>query len=268
MSNGEQAAGDGRTLTVGGATWPKGIGMHADGAVHVYLGRTCRLFTAKVGVDAEVGSNGSVRFAAYGDGRLLGYTDTRRGNQAATTLSVGLAGITSLELRVTNARDGISYDHADWADARLTCTGTAATARRAGDAAWSSSSNGWGPVERNQSNGEQPAGDGGVITIAGASFPYGIGGHAASDVALNVTGCTRFTALAGVDAETAGRGSVAFAVIADGTTLYTSPTVTPAAPVTIDVPFSGRTTLHLVVTDAGDGINYDHADWGDAVLSC
>jgi hypothetical protein len=32
----------------------------------------------------------------------------------------------------------------------------------------------------------------------------------------------------GVDAETAGRGSVVFSVVADGVTLYTSPTVPQA----------------------------------------
>ncbi len=268
LSNGEQAAGDGHTLTINGTTYAKGIGVHADSAVQILLGRTCNLFTAKVGLDSEVGGNGSVRFAVYADGRLLAYTDVRNGNQPAVALATGLAGATTLELRVTDARDGINYDHADWADARITCTGTAGTARRAGDTTWSSSSNGWGPAERNQSNAEQPAGDGGVINVAGANYPKGIGAHSASDVAFTVTGCTRFTVLAGVDAETAGRGTVVFTVTADGATLYTSPAVTPTTPVTIDVPFSGHSTMHLLVTDAGDGNAYDHADWADAALTC
>ena len=31
---------------------------------------------------------------------------------------------------------------------------------------------------------------------------------------------------------------------------------------------SGGTMLRLVVTDAGDGINSDHADWGNATVTC
>jgi len=49
MSNGEQATGDGRTLTVNGTTFANGIGAHADSAVHVWLGRACTRFTAQVG---------------------------------------------------------------------------------------------------------------------------------------------------------------------------------------------------------------------------
>ena len=34
----------------------------------------------------------------------------------------------------------------------------------------------------------------------------------------------------------------------------------------VDVPIRGATELRLVVDDAGDGTNYDHADWADAKL--
>jgi alpha-galactosidase len=40
----------------------------------------------------------------------------------------------------------------------------------------------------------------------------------------------------------------------------------PAQPLTADV--TGARLVRLVVTDAGDGIDSDHADWGDARLSC
>jgi alpha-galactosidase len=58
-------------------------------------------------------------------------------------------------------------------------------------------------------------------------------------------------------------------VIADGVTLFTSPVLgTGSTPVTIDLNVTGRTTLHLVTGDAGNGLNYDHADWADARLLC
>jgi alpha-galactosidase len=267
-SNGEQAAGDGHPLSVAGHPYAKGVGAHADSAVHVWLGGSCRRFAASVGVDDEVGAGrGTVRFAVYGDGRLLAYSDVKSAGQAATVLAVPTVGVRALELRVTDGRDNINYDHADWGDAQVVCGGTG-NGSYASDRSWTSSSNGWGPAERDQSNAEQPAGDGGVLSVAGAFYPKGIGAHAASDIAMAVNGCTRLVAVAGVDAETGGRGSVAFRVIGDSTTLYTSPTVTSVASIVVDVDIAGRTQIHLVVLDGGDGISYDHADWGGAALAC
>jgi len=266
-ANGEQGAGDGGPISVGGAAFTKGIGVHADSAVHVYLGRACRTFSAQVGIDAESGGDGSARFAVYGDGRLLGYTVVKGGGQAPTALAVSTGGYLTLELRVTDARDGIDYDHADWGGPTLVCGG-GGTGSFASDRAWSSSTNGWGAAERDQSNGEQLTSDGSVQAVNGAFYPKGIGVHAAADVAIGVSGCSRFTAVLGVDAETAGRGSVVFSLVADGATVYTSPAVTSTSPVLADVGIAGRTTLRLVVGDGGDGMDYDHADWADARLLC
>lgn len=55
-----------------------------------------------------------------------------------------------------------------------------------------SASNGWGPVERDTNNGEQAAGDGTRITIAGAAFSKGLGTNAPSEVQVYVgRGCSR-----------------------------------------------------------------------------
>ncbi|WP_238006080.1 NPCBM/NEW2 domain-containing protein [Dactylosporangium sp. AC04546] len=268
-ANGEQAAGDGGTLSVGGTTFAKGIGAHADSAVHVYLGRACRTFTAQVGVDGEVGTNGSVRFAVYGDGRLLGYTAVKTGGQAPTRLTVSTGGYLTLELRVTDARtNGIQYDHADWGAPTLVC-GTTGAGSFVSDRTWGTATNGWGPAERDASNGEQPAGDGSALTVGGVTYPKGVGAHAASDVTVPLGGaCSRFTAVAGLDAEvgTSSTG-VTFSVLGDGVTLWTSPTVTAGAPVALDVSVAGRTNLRLVVGSAGS-VDYDHADWADARLIC
>jgi alpha-galactosidase len=121
-SNGEQAAGDGRTLTINGTTYSQGIGVHADSAVHLYLGRACSRFTAQVGVDDEVtNSSASVRFLVYGDGKLLADSGVKTASQGPSTLTVPTTGHAALELRVTDARNGISYDHADWGGAAFTC---------------------------------------------------------------------------------------------------------------------------------------------------
>src|SRR5436309_2680077 len=62
--------------------------------------------------------------------------------------------------------------------------------------------NGWGPFERDMSNGEQLAGDGHVLTVQGVTFSKGLGVNAASDVSFAVpSGCTSFSAQIGVDDE-------------------------------------------------------------------
>ncbi|MEY9966197.1 beta-galactosidase GanA [Streptacidiphilus sp. MAP12-16] len=133
-----------------------------------------------------------------------------------------------------------------------------------------SSSNGWGPVERNTSNGEQAAGDGKPITIGGIVYPSGLGTNAVSDVALYLGGhCSRFTAQVGVDAEVGGAGSVTFSVVADGRTLVTTPVIRGGAAATsIDVDTTGAQLLDLVVGDGGDGNGNDHADWANARVHC
>ena len=133
-----------------------------------------------------------------------------------------------------------------------------------------SASNGWGPVERDTSNGEDQPGDGGPISLRGTTFPRGLGVHADGDVELYLAGgCDRFTATVGVDDETHGGGSVAFRVLLDGKSVASTPVLTgTAAPVTVDVPVSGGQALDLVVDDGGDGNGLDHADWAGAVLTC
>ncbi|MEU4252967.1 beta-galactosidase [Amycolatopsis sp. NPDC026612] len=130
--------------------------------------------------------------------------------------------------------------------------------------------NGWGPVERDTSNGEASAGDGKPMTVGGTAYAKGLGVHAASDVQLYLAGtCTRLTASAGVDGETGTGGSVAFSVSVDGVTRVTTPVVRGGqAAVPIDVDVTGAQVLDLVVTDGGDGNGQDHADWAVPTLTC
>ncbi|WP_331744825.1 beta-galactosidase [Streptomyces mirabilis] len=133
-----------------------------------------------------------------------------------------------------------------------------------------SSTNGWGPVERDTSVGEQAAGDGRPISIAGASYAKGLGTNADSDIELYLAGnCSRLTAEVGVDDETSGAGTVTFSVTADGKTLVTTPTIHgKQAAVPIDVDVSGAQVIDLKVGDGGDGNGNDHGDWGLPMLAC
>jgi len=138
-----------------------------------------------------------------------------------------------------------------------------------GDLTPTSSVSGWGPAEKDKSNGEQAAGDGVTITLNGTTYAKGIGAHAASDIRYVATGCSVFTSDVGVDDEVGANGSVVFQVWVDGVQKYDSGVMTGAtATKTASVTLSGNTELRLVITDGGDGNAYDHADWASARITC
>jgi hypothetical protein len=120
----------------------------------------------------------------------------------------------------------------------------------------------YGTLVLGRSNGRNP------LTIGGKVFRRGLGMHAhAESEYLLGGGYRRFEAFCGVDDEKGGLGSCVFQVWADGQKLFDSGTLRgrqPARQVSVDL--TGKETLRLVVTDAGDGINCDHADWADARL--
>jgi hypothetical protein len=130
--------------------------------------------------------------------------------------------------------------------------------------------NGWGPVEKDLSNGEAGAGDGVAITLNGTTYAKGLGAHAASDVLYALpAGCTRFKAAVGVDDEVGSNGSVTFEVYAGATKIYDSLLMTgTTATKLVDVDITGAAQLRLVLTNGGNNINYDHADWADARIEC
>jgi alpha-glucosidase len=120
-SNGEAAAGDGRTQSIRFTTYPKGLGMHADGEVSVWLGGACRSFTALLGIDDEVPQPGTVDFQVWGDGRLIASSGRVHSWDAVRSITANTTGVRVLTLKVTDNGDGKNYDHADWASARLAC---------------------------------------------------------------------------------------------------------------------------------------------------
>ena len=133
-----------------------------------------------------------------------------------------------------------------------------------GDLAPVSASQGWGELHVDTSVQGKP------LSIGGRHFDHGLGTHANSRIIYDLDGhCTQFMAWVGVDAEMAAHkeSSVVFQVFGDGKKLFDSGVMridTPARRAAADL--RGVKQLALVVTDGGDGINCDHADWGDAAL--
>ncbi|MEU7057024.1 NPCBM/NEW2 domain-containing protein [Streptomyces sp. NPDC046197] len=271
-SNGEQAAGDGRTLTVNGTAYAKGLGTHAPSDIAYHLGGSCTSLRVDVGVDDEVSAGGSVVFQVYRDSTKVADSGIRTASDAPLRLTADLTGGSTLRLVVTDGGDGIDHDHADWAGATLACgPGPTAGSHALSDLSWASATGGWGPVERDRSNGEQAAGDGRTLTINGTTYAKGLGTHAASTVAYYLGGsCTGLSVDVGVDDEAGGsNGSVVFRIYRDDTLVADSGRATgadAAKPLTADL--TGGLELRLVVTDSGDGIDYDHADWAQPRLTC
>jgi len=115
----------------------------------------------------------------------------------------------------------------------------------------------WGQARANRSVDNRP------LTIAGQRFPNGIGTHANSEIPLLLDGKgVELSGGAGLDDETSGRGSVVFQIIADGREIWNSgPMRSRDAAKFFSLDIRGYKTVDLLVLDAGDGIDYDHADW-------
>ncbi len=119
----------------------------------------------------------------------------------------------------------------------------------------------WGSPQKDKSV------DGHPLSIGGKKFETGLGTHATSSLRINLKGKgERFTAWVGVDDEEKGQpSSITFSVDGDGKTLWESGVMRAGdAAKQVDVDVRGVKSLHLLVGDAGDGINCDHADWADA----
>jgi alpha-galactosidase len=112
---------EGHTLTIGGKQFARGFGTHANGELRVNLDGGAQKFSASVGVDDEVNGNvaSSVEFIVRGDGKVLWKSGVMKAGDAARDCEVDLAGVKSLVLEVSDADDGASFDHADWADAKF-----------------------------------------------------------------------------------------------------------------------------------------------------
>ena len=132
--------------------------------------------------------------------------------------------------------------------------------------------NGYGPYERDMSNGQSAAGDGHPITLAGVVYARGLGTHAAADLRYPMLGGTcNLLASLGIDDESGNAWAASPSRCwPTATSLYTSPRLTgSSATVSINLAIpAGTTQLRLVVGNGGDNINSDHGDWANARLSC
>jgi alpha-galactosidase len=113
-----------KPLRIGQQDFAKGVGTHAESEFFITLGGTAERFTAQVGVDAAAGDKrATVEFVVYGDGKELWKSGVCKAGNAPKPCDVPLKGVQTLLLTVAGGKDGIGWDHADWADARITYNG-------------------------------------------------------------------------------------------------------------------------------------------------
>ena len=170
-------------------------------------------------------------------------------------MDVDISGAQELALIVTFGGDDHTSDHADWADAIVSCgSPSGATSSYLSDRIWTSMQNGYGPVELDRSNGEDLAGDGRVLTLNGVTYAKGL--YEARSVGRSlrpqrhvqhVERGHRRRRRGGIG------GSVVFQVWADGVMKYASGVVTGTmAEIPVSVDLRGANALALIVTNGGD----------------
>ncbi|MBQ8282812.1 MAG: NPCBM/NEW2 domain-containing protein [Paraprevotella sp.] len=196
-------------------------------------------------------------------------------------------GSSQLALVVTDGGDGYDCDHADWITPTIIMNDgseidlTTQTYLRG--------TCGWGSLGVNKNL------SGGTLSIDGNKYSKGFAVHANSILLFDLPeGAVRFKAHAGIDntgSDQGSKSSVEFLVFNEDPTLRTETTdqwsggnvtikVDPGKQVAcsgyigkkgkqlanIEADITGAEKLYLVVTNGGDGLSYDHADWANPVL--
>jgi alpha-galactosidase len=111
--------------------------------------------------------------------------------------------------------------------------------------------------------------DGNPLKIGGVAFDHGVGTHANSWIRVRLNGnALEFRASVGIDDETNKRGRLEFRVWVDGKKKWGSGHMrADMAPMAFRVSLVGAKEMLLEVEDGEDGIDHDHADWADAVIT-
>ncbi|ATL25906.1 NPCBM/NEW2 domain-containing protein [Streptomyces formicae] len=259
---------------------PPAVELGADGAALVEAGKRTTLTSKVTDLGRTAAKNVSVALTGPSGWRLKATSPTtakslRTGQSLTTSWSVTAPAGTAPGKYDLTLKSTYRSPQGARAESVLPLTADVVVAPPAGSSAlgdlpWITATNGWGPVERNTSNGENVGGDGNPITIGGTVYAKGLGVHADSAVEYYTGGtCEKVTAQVGVDDEKLLKGTVVFEIWADGKKVASTGVLTNAMPAQeLSADVTGARLVRLVVTDGGDGNDSDHADWGDATLSC
>ncbi len=110
---------DSNRLSIAGKSYKRGVGTHAISKMMIDLKGFGDRIKGACGVDDESGDNASVAFYILGDQEILWESGRMKKGYEAKEFDISLAGIKKLALYVSDADDGIHYDHADWVNVRI-----------------------------------------------------------------------------------------------------------------------------------------------------
>ncbi|WP_104086708.1 NPCBM/NEW2 domain-containing protein [Arthrobacter sp. GMC3] len=173
----------------------------------------------------------------------------------------------ALLLSVAMAAATLASGPAAVADEQPTLTGIV----QVSDLPWTSMSNGWGPVERDMSNGSKEANDANrqPLTVGGVVYAKGLGTHATSEITYDLNkACRQFLSYVGIDDTQGSKGRVDFKVLVDGIEKFSAESRGSDGPILVNLDVAGASTLTLRANEGSEGNGNDHADWGDAKLNC
>ncbi len=108
-----------KPMTIAGKTYTSGLGTHAESRIAYDLaGGGFKKFRAYIGRDQHA-MDGQVIFEVWLDGRKVFQSPPMRKDSPAQLVELDVEGAEWLELRSLPGDDGITGDHANWADAQL-----------------------------------------------------------------------------------------------------------------------------------------------------
>lgn len=101
-------------------TFESGIGTGTRSSLSYLIPTdTYQRFTARVGLQADLGATGNVTFEVFGNGRSLARIGPLTGDMPSQPIDVGLAGVTNLQFTATAAGKDSTGNYAVWAEPRL-----------------------------------------------------------------------------------------------------------------------------------------------------
>lgn len=227
-------------------------------------------------MDDAATAPGSVEFLVFGDASLLWRSGVVLAGAPPVPVSVALDGVRLLQLVVTVGTDTNAKDFADWADAAIAYDGApplpisrSALGAEPTRIALSSL-----PFERYEPRPAKFAIGLGLkesapTRLQGVPSPAAITLHANHRIVINTAGrATRFEARLGVNDNAASSGSVRFQFLSHGRPLLETDVIRAGGPPEdVDLTLEGVQEFTIVVDDAADGENYDHAVIADAVFT-
>jgi alpha-galactosidase len=100
----------GNPLTLNGQTYASGLGAHACSGVEYFLGGQASRFQADIGVDDEVGTNGSVVFLVYADGKKIFSSGVMVGGGPHQTVDLDISGQNRVLVQPQPRMGAVSFD--------------------------------------------------------------------------------------------------------------------------------------------------------------